>query len=57
MLSIHALFSISNFAVLGPTCIYMEKSGRRKEGRRPSWVIFSKHLYEKKVDPFAEAES
>ena len=52
MLSIHAFFSIINFAVLGPTCLYMAKSGRRKEGHRPSRVIFSKHLCGKKLTPF-----
>ena len=57
MLSIRAFFSIINFAVLGPTCIYMEKSGRRKEGHPLSPVDFSKHLYENKVDPFAQAKS
>ena len=40
---------------LGP--IYMEKSCPRKEGNTPSRVNFSERLYEKKVDPFALANS
>ena len=42
-------------AVLGP--IYMEKSCPGKEGHTPSRVNFSEHLYEKKVDPFAQANT
>lgn len=44
MLLIHAFFSIINFAVLGPTCIYMEKNGPRKEGHCPSRVDFLPRL-------------
>ena len=57
MLLIHAFFSIINFAVLGPTCIYMEKNGPRKEGHCPSRVDFRKCLIGKKVDPFVQAKS
>ena len=35
----------------------MEKSCPGKEGHPPSQVKFSEHLYEKKVDPFARANS
>ena len=35
----------------------MEKSCRGKEGHPPSRVNFSEHLYGKKVDPFARANS
>ena len=35
----------------------MEKSCRGKEGHPPSRVNFSERLYEKKVDPFARANS
>ena len=35
----------------------MEKSCPGKEGHPPSRVNFSKHLYEKKVDPFARTNS
>ena len=35
----------------------MEKSCPGKEGHPPSRVNFNKHLYEKKVDPFALANS
>ena len=35
----------------------MEKSCPGKEGHPPSRVNISEHLYEKKVDPFARANS
>ena len=35
----------------------MEKSCHGKEGHPPSRVNFSEHLYGKKVDPFARANS
>ena len=35
----------------------MEKSCPGKEGHPPSQVNFSERLYEKKVDPFAQAKS
>ena len=41
--------------LLGP--VYMEKSYPGKEGHPPSRVNFSDRLYEKKVDPFARANS
>ena len=37
--------------------VYMEKSCPGKEGHPPSRVNFSERLYEKKVDPFARANS
>ena len=40
---------------LGP--VYMEKSCSGKEGHPPSRVNFSERWYEKKVDPFARANS
>ena len=46
---------LRNTSFLGP--VYMEKSCPEKEGHPPSRVNFSKCLYEKKVDPFAQANS
>ena len=41
--------------MLGP--VYMEKSCPGKEGHHPSRVNFSERLFEKKIDPFARANS
>ena len=61
----HALFLVAFFSflrisnlvpyALGP--VYMEKSCPGQEGHPPSRVNFTERLYEKKVDPSAQAKS
>ena len=51
MLSNHAFFSIINFAVLGPTCLYMEKIGPRKEVTLPAKSTLANVYMRKKLTP------